>query len=257
MNTRDELLQKLRATLERSDLRFPPRRVEPLTAATRMTVTQASGSPVELAERFGAELQKLYGTFEVLETPTEARLALINRLLGWMQEEEQTRKGAIVGTEQARQILTWDAGALPIPGLETALADLELEPVAPPDLRDPAVRDRVRHIRYGLTGVVAAFAATGSMLVTSGVGTSRAASLLPIRHIGLVPFSRLYPTAEDWLRERRQAGELEHFFRNRANVSMISGPSKSADIEMNLTLGVHGPKYVHVILFDDEVRRPD
>lgn len=252
MSTRDEILQKLRTTLERSDLRFPPRRTEPLTAATRMTVTHAEGDKYALAERFGAELKKLYGSSEVLESPTEARLALINRLLDWMREEEQARKGAIVGAAHARRIFTWDASALPIPGLDTALADLDLEMVVPPDLTDPAVRDDVRHIRFGVTGVVAAFAATGSMLVTSGPDTARAASLLPIRHIGLVPFSRLYPTMEHWLRERRDAGELELFFRSRANVSMITGPSKSADIEMNLTLGVHGPKYVHVILFDDE-----
>lgn len=251
LTTRDEILQKLRSTLERSDLRFPARQVEPLTAATRMTVTHAEGDPVALAQRFGAELQKLYGTFEILETVTEARLALISRLLSWMQEEELNRKGAAIGAGQTRQILMWEPQALPIPGLDAALADLELEAVAPKDTTDPAVRENIRHIRYGVTGAVAAFAATGSMLVTSGGGVPRAASLLPLRHIGLVPFSRLYPTMEAWLLEKRLAGELELFFRSRANVSMITGPSKSADIEMNLTLGVHGPKFVHVILFDD------
>lgn len=251
LSTRDEILQKLRSTLDRSDLRFPPRRTEPLTAATRMKVTHAQGGPEELAHRFGQELEKLYGTYEVLETPTEARLALVNRLLGWMQEEEAQRKGAVVGTEYARHILTWAENALPIPGLTTALADLELQTLAPSDLIDPRVRDSVRHIRYGVTGAVAAFAATGSMLVTSGQDTSRSASLLPIRHIGLIPFSRLYPTMEDWLGELRDAGKVELFFRSRANVSMITGPSKSADIEMNLTLGVHGPKFVHVLLFND------
>jgi L-lactate dehydrogenase complex protein LldG len=251
MNAREEILEKLRATLERPDLRFPARNPEPLTAATRMTVTQAAGDQDALARRFGEELEKLYGTFEILDTPTEARLALINRLLSWMQEDEQNRKGVVVGAEQARHVLTWSPGALPIPGLESALTDLELHPVAPTDLSDPAVRDSVRHIRYGVTGVIAAFAATGSMLVASGSATARAASLLPLRHIGLIPYSRLYRTMEEWLIERRQAGELELFFRSRANVSMITGPSKSADIEMNLTLGVHGPKFVHAILFND------
>jgi L-lactate utilization protein LutC len=72
---------------------------------------------------------------------------------------------------------------------------------------------------------------------------------LPFRHIALIPFARLYPTMEDWLHEQRQQDKLVNYLRAHANLAMISGPSKSADIEMNLTLGVHGPKFVHAILF--------
>ena len=90
------------------------------------------------------------------------------------------------------------------------------------------------------------------MLVVSGAGTNRAASLLPFRHIALIPFSRLYPTMEAWLAERRAAGELTDLLRTRAGWNMFTGPSKYADIEMILTLGVHGPKFVHAILVDDE-----
>jgi len=121
--------------------------------------------------------------------------------------------------------------------------------VTPRELRSPESREAVRYIRFGLTGVEAAFASTGSMLVAASPQTPRTASLLPLRHIALIPFERIYPTVEDWLRKRRHAGALVDFLRTHANVAMISGPSKSADIEMNLTLGVHGPKYVYAILF--------
>ena len=251
MIAREEILAKLRNTLARPDLRFPSPHPEPLTTETRMTVTAADGPATRLAQRFGEELQKLHGTYEVVETATEARLALINRLMAWMTQDEAERKGAVVATGQEHSVLAWDPESLPIEGLGPALADLNLNLVAPAELRTPASREQVRHIRYGISGVEAAFASTGSMLVASGAGTSRAASLLPIRHVGLIPFSRLYPTMETWLAEQRQANHLVDMLRSHANVALLTGPSKSADIEMNLTLGVHGPKYVHVILFSD------
>lgn len=248
---REEILGKLRSTLARPELRFPPLITPALTRENRMVVTRATGGLEELAERFGEELTALHGTYEIADTPTEARLAMINRILAWIDQDEKERKGAVINTGQERSVLAWSSRNLPLENVETALEDLGLTLVAPSNLLSPESRDKVRHIRCGITGVEAAFAATGSVLMLAGPGTNRSASLLPFRHIALIPFSRLYRNFEEWLEEQRDAGTLVDVFRHRANLTLISGPSKSADIEMNLTLGVHGPKFVHAILFDD------
>jgi L-lactate dehydrogenase complex protein LldG len=251
MGARDEILDRIRLILSRPDLPFPPADAPPLGAAERMTVTSAEGDVVGLAVRFGAELARLYGTFEVLDSAVEARLALVNRLSEWAAEEEAARKGPALATGQERMLLAWAPEQLPVDGLAEMLADVGWKLVVPGNLATPESRDAIRFIRFGLTGVDAAFAATGSMLVASGSGQSRVASLLPLRHIALIPFSRLYRNVEEWLAERRESGNLASTLRDRAAWHMISGPSKSADIEMNLTLGVHGPKFVHAILFAD------
>jgi L-lactate dehydrogenase complex protein LldG len=250
-SAREEILGKLRASLARPDLRFPPLVTPMLTNETRMVVTRADGGLEELAQRFGAEITALHGTFEIAETATEARLGMINRIMMWMEQDNADRKGAFVTTGQERSVLSWTASNLPIDHIDTALEDLGLKLVMPTDLRTPESRDKVRHIRCGLTGVEAAFAATGSILTLAGPGANRSASLLPFRHIALIPFSRLYRNFEEWLAEKREAGTLVDTLRQRSNLTFISGPSKSADIEMALTLGVHGPKFVHAILFDD------
>lgn len=249
MTARDEILNRLSTTLARPELRFPPPQTQPLTAATRLTVTEASGDKLALAQRFGNELTKLYGSYQIVESMAEARMALISRLLLWQEEEEQGRKGQRLVTQQEKQILSWAPDVLPVTAVDDALKDMGFQVVTPTDLRSAESREAIRFIRYGITGVEAAFAATGSMLVASGPAANRVASLLPFRHIALIPFERLYPTIERWLQEQRIAGTLVDFLRQRANVALISGPSKSADIEMNLTLGVHGPKFVHAILF--------
>jgi L-lactate dehydrogenase complex protein LldG len=250
-SAREEILGKLRTTLARPDLRFPPVATPMLTREERMIVTQAEGGFEELAERFGQELTALHGSYEIAETATEARLAMINRIMSWLELEAAERKGAVITTGQERSVLAWSASNLPIENVDTALADMGLTLVAPTELHTPESRDKVRHIRIGITGVEAAFAGTGSMLMLAGPGTNRSASLMPFRHVALIPFSSLYRNFEEWLAEQRDAGTLVDTFRNRANLTLISGPSKSADIEMNLTLGVHGPKFVHAILFDD------
>lgn len=251
MSSRDDILSSLRNTLARPDLRFPPVDASPVDL-DRMTVTEAAGDAYELAFRFGQELVALHGTYEIVESPAEARLTLLNQILEWIDKDAAAQKGAVIQTGQERSVLSWDPALLPVDGVAAALEDMNLALVTPESLQGEEEREAVRFIRYGVTGVDAAFASTATMLTVSGKGKSRVASLLPFYHIGLIPFSRLYPTVEAWLAAEREAGRLIDTLRNQANVTLITGPSKSADIEMNLTLGVHGPKYVHAILFDDE-----
>ena len=92
----------------------------------------------------------------------------------------------------------------------------------------------------GITGAVCGIALTGSLIVGSGRAGARTASLLPGVHLALLPRDAILPTPG-------------HLFRDLpatlpdglpSNLVLITGPSRSADIEMQLTIGVHGPRHL-------------
>jgi L-lactate utilization protein LutC len=106
------------------------------------------------------------------------------------------------------------------------------------DLREFAVAADV-----GLSGAEAAIAETGSIVVRSGPDRSRLATLLPPVHVAMVPESRLMSDVFEWSASCAEPMP--------ANLTLISGPSKSADIEFELTFGIHGPKRLIVVLYGD------
>jgi L-lactate dehydrogenase complex protein LldG len=254
MSARDDILSNLRRNLARSDLRFPPANPQPLTAEVRMTVTRVEVDEGRRAwaHQFGRELEKLHGSYEMVETPTEARMALFSRMLIWLEEEQASHKIKNPDTSHDREVLSWHPSQLPLPELEPAIHDMGFRLIVPVDMHSAEDREVARLARMGITGVDAAFASTGSVLMIAGPGKSRAASLLPLRHLMLIPLSQLYPTFENWMAEQRHQERLADLVRKNKQVTLISGPSKSADLEGNLTLGVHGPKQVHAILYDDQ-----
>ncbi len=251
MSARDTILSRLRETLRQPHLPFPPAHSDPLTHAERMTVTHAEGDPWTLAERFAQELTAVKGSCELLETETEARLSIISRLQLWVEEEQAARKTAEAERAGDYDVLSWPLEQLGIESLPLILKEIGFKLIEPTDLHDPQQRERIRPIRAGITTVEAAFASTGSFVVGGRGANARAASLTPFRHLVVIPFSKLYATGEEWLAQMRHAGRLDDYLRQSRNLSIITGPSKSADIEGNLTMGVHGPKVVHAILFDD------
>ena len=95
----------------------------------------------------------------------------------------------------------------------------------------------------GVTGVFAALAETGTLMLCSGADTPATVSLLPETHVALVPVGRIVPFMEDaWDLARAELGRLPRA------VNFISGPSRTADIEQTIVLGAHGPYRVHIIL---------
>lgn len=104
-------------------------------------------------------------------------------------------------------------------------------------------REVCANAHAGVTAADAALAETGSVVITSGAGKSRLVSLLPPLHVVLIPTASLVSDLFTWLEQR--PGKLP------AQLVLISGPSKTADIEQTLVVGVHGPKRLVVILYED------
>lgn len=98
----------------------------------------------------------------------------------------------------------------------------------------------------GITGVEAAIAESGTLVCTSGPGRARGLSLVPPIHVALVRAGQIVPDLIDfWKSLPADPGTLP------SSLVLITGPSKTADIEGVLITGVHGPREVHVVLIDD------
>ncbi|MGD0770941.1 MAG: lactate utilization protein [Tepidisphaeraceae bacterium] len=101
--------------------------------------------------------------------------------------------------------------------------------------------DAAYELDCGLTDVYAAVAETGSLVIRSNPNHGSAISLVPPIHVALVEPATIVPDLIDLLEKIR----LEP---RPPNVTVITGPSKTADIEGALVTGVHGPGLVQVFL---------
>jgi L-lactate utilization protein LutB len=100
----------------------------------------------------------------------------------------------------------------------------------------------------GITMAQHAIAETGTLILEAERERHRLISLLPPIHIALVRSSDICLTIGDALKQLR--GDSQRAM-SRA-ITFITGPSRTADIELTLTVGVHGPKEVYVIVLDDK-----
>ena len=94
----------------------------------------------------------------------------------------------------------------------------------------------------GITTAQAAIAETGTLVLDSARERHRLVSLVPPVHIAVVDASTIYATLGETLSMLQNGEELS------PAVTFITGPSRTADIELTLTIGVHGPQELYVII---------
>lgn len=125
--------------------------------------------------------------------------------------------------------------------LDWAGAGLAVEP-RPPRRDESNGADPV-----GITGCFCALAETGTLVLLSSPESPASTHLLPATHVALVPASRIVATMEDaFALMRTERGGVDAMMPRAVN--MVSGPSRTADIEQTVVLGAHGPFRVHLVI---------
>jgi len=226
--TREIILENIRRSLTAAKVPAPPSVELPPSAVNRLP-------PSELAAKFTTELTALSGT--VIAARAEEVPDLLVELL--------TTRGA-------KNVLAWDSAHLPVPGALEAVRQAGIE-IASSELPRAAGRTEAllanEPVRVGITGVEAAIADTGTMVVMAGAGKPRLAYMSVRTHIALIAPHQLYGTLAEWQAARPQ---LPSELRAHSTMTFITGPSRTADIEMTLTVGVHGPGEVIAILLTED-----
>ena len=100
--------------------------------------------------------------------------------------------------------------------------------------------------QVGVTGSFAAIAETGTLMLISGAARPTRNNFLPDTHIVVLRAGQVVASYEDGWDLVRQRGAMPR------TVNLITGPSRTGDIEQRIVLGAHGPRRLHIVLIDDD-----
>jgi L-lactate dehydrogenase complex protein LldG len=171
----------------------------------------------DVLAHFETQAQRMSSTTERVERLADVPAAVV-RFLG--------------SHELPMRAVCWDT----LSALDWAGAGMSVE------ARAPRGEDLV-----GITGVFAAIAETGTLMLLSGPQTPASTHLLPETHVAVVSASRIVRHYEDgFARMREERGTPPRA------MNLVSGPSRTGDIEQTIVLGAHGPYRVHVVVVEGE-----
>ncbi len=245
MTTREEFFARIRGGMAQGrgplSARVAERPPHPAEAAEIIRRQLRERWPETLA-RFRAEFEDVGGVFHRVAAASQVPDAVVR----------------LAHARNARRLICWPPDALGVDwGEPLAAAGLAVEPMPRGEIDDeagrPALRRLIADADLGLTGVDLAVAETGSLVLISGAGRPRSTSLLPPCHVAVFGAGALVESLaqvgvflEAWHRDAVPAWKG-------GVINVITGPSRTADIELTLTRGVHGPKELHAIFVDADL----
>ena len=220
-NARASILQRIRARQGRGQTPTDREQREIDQYLAQHSAGPRPRTPNDLQQQFRSMAERMSSTVDVVATTQDAPHAAAR----YLTSHQLTRRAVI-----------WPA----LSHLDWIGAGIDAEARAP-KRDESAGADLV-----GITGCFCALAETGTLVLLSGPQTIAATHLLPETHIAVVAASRIVGGMEDafaLLRTERNADAMMP----RA-INMVSGPSRTGDIEQTIVLGAHGPYRVHIIV---------
>lgn len=223
MSARDEFLARVRAAVQAGNRagRTPP-------IPVRGGVGYQGAGPDSVA-RFRTECAAAGGIVHVVAGAPAAVAEVLALVRGKGARRVLLGRGAFLDTLEL-------AGHLAGAGIDTA-------PVS--DLPEANRRDTFFAADVGISGVEALVAETGSVVVKARPDEPRSLTLLPPVHIAVASRQQLLPDLFDLFPCEGQAPPALP-----SCLTLITGPSKTGDIELKLVTGVHGPGELHVVLVE-------
>ncbi len=244
---------------------MPGRSKAEFLQSVRDALGRSEGPPDQQYHRLDETLSLLESQAAEMESRLrESRPQLLDRFVemagkgGWNVHRVSGAEAAlgqvdsIVGEIGATRVVRSGQSVFDDVPVDTALQSRRIEVV--PVVRGPSasreqLREEMRSADVGLTGTDYALAETGSLVILPRQGLSRLVSLVPPVHVALVRPEEVLETLHDLfllrrLEFKRYDGEMGSY------LNFITGPSRTADIEMTIVQGVHGPKSVHLVLIE-------
>lgn len=178
-------------------------------------------------EKFATEVTAVGGTAKVVDDWDEAR--------------RQLRE--IILEQKCRSALCWQHPVLDQLHLSDLLVEANIDRLdfdGLTSLDPPAQRMRALNADIGITSADIVIAETGSLVVCSKPGQERLSSLIPPVHVAVITAKQIVPDLLDAIPLLPQPLP--------SNTALITGPSKTGDIELQLTTGVHGPGKWYVVV---------
>jgi L-lactate dehydrogenase complex protein LldG len=185
-------------------------------------ITRTAQNGADLSERFGRMCMASKTGFERVEAREIAR-----RVAEFLREQGVKRAALSAG------------GIIQECGIGDELRRRGFEAVSWDDL----TLDQLYDFDCGVTDVHCAVAETGSLVVRPSARQGRGLSLAPRVHVAVVEKGQIVADLVDLFAKLSKEETT-------GSVSLITGPSKTSDIEMNLVVGVHGPTTVRVMLIE-------